>query len=142
MMRTLLLACAMLCLTGCGSREGNTPVMLLPDADTAERGVGPLSGELFTLTARPAVLSRETRTEISLTLEKPFRGKLLLIDSEGVILRPFREGAFEETTYTFEYEAPADLAEGAYSVILADEENNVVVTREILLTDDVMSTLR
>jgi len=141
-MRTMLILCAVLCLAGCGKREASTPVMLDANADVAEARTAPLSAELFTLTARPAVLQRDTRTQITLTVEKELTGRLLLIDGEGEILKRFHEGAFEEKTYTYSYVPADDMQPGSYSVILADDENNVVVSREIRLTDDVLRSIQ
>jgi hypothetical protein len=141
-MRTLLILCTVLFLAGCGKREANTPVMLNANAEATQARTGPYADELFTLSVRPAVLQRDTRTKITLTVEKELTGRLLMINGDGDVLHRFREGSFEVKSYAYEYTPSKDVPPGTYAVILADDENNVVVSRRITLTDDVLRSMQ
>ncbi len=142
MMRCLLILTTVLCITACERHAGNTPVILDAEKSVAENSARPVSASLFTLSVQPALLARGTRADITLDVRKSIEGRFLLIDREGRILHRFHEGSFEEKRYAFHYTPSARLTLGAYILILADEDNNVVVSREITLSDNVMKALR
>ncbi|MCB2203509.1 hypothetical protein KQI65_02075 [bacterium] len=136
MLLRLLVLSAVVCFTACNTtNSGNTE-----DTVPTER-LGSVHHSVYELTVLPAVLNRDTKTDITLDVKKPIEGRMLLIDGEGNILQNFREGNFDEREDTFNYTPDKGLPYGSYFMIFTDTDNYILSSQEIRLTDDVLTTL-
>jgi len=136
MLPRLLVLIAAVCLFSCNAPDEGISGNTVP----TER-LGPVHHSVYELTVRPAVLNRDTKTDITLAVNKAIEGRMLLIDGKGNILHDFHEGNFEEREYTFTFTPDASLPYGTYYMIFADGENYILSSQEITLTDDVLTTL-